>query len=154
MTKAQHIGTGTGVLQQSDNALYCRLVGKLSDGTVFADHQADDNLLQLVVGEGEPQANPCRVVISVACGFRRHNVHAADNDKKLVLLSVVQSVWIWLLHIGHGHVSGCNLCLFVSMPAGMPWSRECRSMRIGTHLVIDYTGTSTGTNTIDAVVLV
>lgn len=83
MTKAQHIGTRTGVLQQSDNALYCRLVGKLSDGTVFADHQADDNLLQLVVGEGDPQANPCRVVISVACGFRRHNVHAADNDKKI-----------------------------------------------------------------------
>ena len=28
-------------------------MGKLSDGTVFADHQADDNLLQFVVGEGE-----------------------------------------------------------------------------------------------------
>lgn len=31
----------------------CRLTGKLCDGTVFADHQADDNLLEFVVGEGE-----------------------------------------------------------------------------------------------------
>lgn len=28
-------------------------MGKLSDGTVFADHQADDNLLRFLVGEGE-----------------------------------------------------------------------------------------------------
>ena len=27
-------------------------MGKLSDGTMFADNQADDNLLQFVVGEG------------------------------------------------------------------------------------------------------
>ena len=27
-------------------------MGKLPDGTVFADYQADDNLLQFVVGEG------------------------------------------------------------------------------------------------------
>lgn len=33
--------------------LVCRLTGKLSDGTIFADHQADDNLLRVVVGEGE-----------------------------------------------------------------------------------------------------
>ena len=31
----------------------CRLTGKLPDGTVFADHQTDDNLLELIVGEGE-----------------------------------------------------------------------------------------------------
>ena len=33
--------------------LTCRLAGKLLDGSVFADHQADDNLLEFVVGEGE-----------------------------------------------------------------------------------------------------
>ena len=33
--------------------LVCRLTGKLSDGTVFADHQADDNLLEVIIGEGE-----------------------------------------------------------------------------------------------------
>ena len=31
----------------------CRLTGKLQDGTVFADHQTADNLLELIVGEGE-----------------------------------------------------------------------------------------------------
>ena len=31
----------------------CRLTGKLQDGTVFADHQTDNNLLELIVGEGE-----------------------------------------------------------------------------------------------------
>jgi len=34
----------------------CRVTGKLSDGTLFADHQADDNLLEFVVGEGEHTA--------------------------------------------------------------------------------------------------
>ena len=34
-------------------SLLCRLTGKLADGTVFVDHQAEDQLLEFVVGEGE-----------------------------------------------------------------------------------------------------
>lgn len=39
---------------------YCRLTGMLPDGTVFADYQADDNLLQFVVGEGARHTSPDR----------------------------------------------------------------------------------------------
>lgn len=42
----------------------CRLTGKLPDGTVFADHQTDDNLLELIVGEGEL----CNVSMSLLLG--------------------------------------------------------------------------------------
>ncbi|KAL3141268.1 hypothetical protein ABBQ38_003603 [Trebouxia sp. C0009 RCD-2024] len=34
-----------------ESTVKVRLMGKLSDGTVFADHQADDNLLRFLVGE-------------------------------------------------------------------------------------------------------